>query len=347
MVNKAAYYGYFSARTKAMSRLLLSDEEISQIIEAKDYGEIVSILYQKDFKEDLEEFGGVKIREDMIEFALSKNLARSLIKLSIASPPIERNATLHILGKWELENLKVALQAKDSGKKFEDIEKYLIDYGRYKAQIMKEYMKEESIEGILERASINSPYKKELEEGIEEYRKSKNIRRAIAKMFNAYYSSLKGLMVWIRAAQPEAARIIKKDIDIKNLLLFLEGKKIRRNLESIKEEEIEGGTLELGKIEEIYSKSDSYDKLLEMLPSIGIKTYGTRSVVEAEAMMRRELLEHSKRLLSHLSLSYGTIIAYAYAKDAEIFNLRIIINGKKFGIEREEMKKMIIWKRER
>jgi Archaeal/vacuolar-type H+-ATPase subunit C len=70
----ARKYAYSNARVKAMESKLVGKELMSQIAAAKEQGAALSILMQTDYRDDLEEFGGVNIKGEMIDFALSRNL---------------------------------------------------------------------------------------------------------------------------------------------------------------------------------------------------------------------------------------------------------------------------------
>ncbi|EQD26669.1 hypothetical protein B1B_19501, partial [mine drainage metagenome] len=69
----AMHYGYSSARVKAMESRLIGKKTMQEIINAKDASTIIAILFQGDYKKDLEEFGGLEIKGELIDFALSKN----------------------------------------------------------------------------------------------------------------------------------------------------------------------------------------------------------------------------------------------------------------------------------
>ena len=137
----ARRYGYSSARVKAMQSRLLSKKSIDDITNAKDIDSVVSILFNSEFKHDLEEFGGLEIRSEMIDFALSKNMAKNITKLILIAPATERKIVRSIVGKWALYNIKLAMEAKDKKKYFDSIARYIVDIGRYDSSAIKEAMR--------------------------------------------------------------------------------------------------------------------------------------------------------------------------------------------------------------
>ena len=85
------HYGYSSARVKAMESRLITNKTMQEIINAKDASTIIEILFQGDYKHDLEEFGGLEIKGELIDFALSKNSRRTW--LSSCRSPRQRSAS--------------------------------------------------------------------------------------------------------------------------------------------------------------------------------------------------------------------------------------------------------------
>ena len=112
LIKARTLYGYSNARVKAMESFLIDGRQMEEIMKAKDTGAIIAILYQMDYRQDLEEFGGTSIKEELIDFALSKNLARRLGKLVDISPTTDRKLMRSIVGKWDLSNIKLAIEAK-------------------------------------------------------------------------------------------------------------------------------------------------------------------------------------------------------------------------------------------
>ena len=63
-----------------------------------------------------------------------------------------------------------------------------------------------------------------------------------------------------------------------------------------------------------------------------------------EIGMRNGILDSSIRLLRHAVLSFGTIIAYMYMKEIEVYTLRISINSAHYGLSKEDLSRLMIWK---
>lgn len=349
----ARHFGYSSARVNAMESRLITNKTMQEIINAKDASTIISILFQGDYKKDLEEFGGLEIKGELVDFALSKNLAKSIEKLVQISPSTEKKLIRSIAGKWDLYNVKIAIEAKDRKMGYDSIARYIIDYGRYDSAFVKEVMREDSIEGMLNKFMINSPYKDVLQEGLEVYKKSRSGVDAVAAIDKFYYRSLAGVIVGLRVIDNSSARIIKMDIDMKNLIYMIKAKRADIKFLDLAANLIDNGNMSIKDLEQMYNGSKDIEsmvmqaKLYDLKSAVDIYKGGkSRQLLVFEIGIRNSIFNNSMKLLNHSILSFGAILAYAYMKEIEIFTLRVMINSKMYGLSREEAQRLIVWKTE-
>lgn len=347
------HYGYSSARVKAMESRLITNKTMQEIINAKDASTIIEILFQGDYKHDLEEFGGLEIKGELIDFALSKNFAKNVAKLVQVSPTTERKLMRYIEGKWDLYNIKVAIESKDRGASYDAVARYLIDYGIYDSAFIKELMREESIEGMIGKCMINSPYRDILREALESYKKTRSGVDAVAAIDKYYYKTLGSVIIGLRVVDNSAARIIKMDIDMKNIILLIKAKRAGFKFSDIGGSLIDGGNITVGELDQIYNGSKDIPSM-----ALQIKQYDLKPASDAyregksnqlllfEIGLRNSIFNKSMSLLNHSILSFGAILAYAYMKEIELFTLRVLINSKMYGLGREETSRLIVWKSE-
>jgi len=342
-------YAYSTARVKAMESELIAPAMMKNIMQAKDIGSILSLLSQTSYKKELEQFGGIKISSDMIDFALSKNLAMNVSKLITITPMEDKSITRAIIGKWDIYNIELAIEAKHSKKSFEDIAKYIIDYGPYNANVIKEALGEASVDGLISKLSINSPYKEILAQALDEFRKSGDALKVNMLIDKLYYQKLGALMPRIRNLSPEAATIIKLDIDMRNMLNLIRAKRYALKFNEISEGIIKNGSLGIEELQAIYENAKNEEdvaknaKVFDLSNEVEIYKKERRLFV-FEIGMRNQILSKGIRMLSHTLLSFGTILAYAYIKDIEVLTLRIIIKSKQYALPQDEVSRMILWK---
>ncbi len=349
----ARHYGYSSARAKAMGSELIARKAMQEIINAKDVSTMIQILYQGEFKKDIEEFGGLEIKNDLIDFALSRNLAKSVVKLIQISPTTERKLMRAIAGKWELYNVKLAMEAKNRKQSYEEIAKYVIDYGRYDATVIKEAMREETIEGMLNKFMLNSPYAEILRSALETYKKSRSTFDAVAEIDKSYYKLLGNVIIGLRVVHNESARIIKMEIDMKNILLLIKAKRLGIKFQAFGSSLIESGNLSMQELEQLYNSSKDVESLTSQVKIYDLKSAtdiyknsDTKHLLVFEIGMKNSIFNSSVSLLRHSILSFGAILAYAYMKEIEIYTLRIAINSRLYGLTKEETQRLMVWKAE-
>ncbi len=349
----ARHYGYSSARVKSMESQLIDNKTMQEVMNAKDISTILSILFQREFKKDIEEFGGLEIKHELIDFALSKNLAKSVSKLVQISPTNERKWMRAIVGKWDLYNAKLAIEARGNKLSYDKIASQIVDYGIYNATVIKEVMREESIEGMLAKLMINSPYADILKDGAEVYKKGHNVLFAIAEIDKSYYKMLGSTIMGLRVVQNEAARVVKMEIDMKNILFAIKAKRSGFKFQEIGASMISSGNISVSEIEQMYNGSKDIESFVSQIKTYDLKTAldvyknsRVKQLLTFEIGLKNAIFERSTKLLNHSILSFGAILAYAYMKEIEIYTLRIIINGRLYGLSREEMQRLIVWKNE-
>ncbi|MDE1850604.1 MAG: V-type ATPase subunit [Candidatus Micrarchaeota archaeon] len=349
----ASLYGYSTARVKAMESKMIRKEVMQSIINAKDIPNMLSILVQTDYKRNLEEYGGVNIKSDMIDFALSKNLGNNVDKLITIAPIVNRGIVRAIAGKWDMYNIKLAIEAKEKGASFADISKYVIDYGTYNSTTLKELMNEPNIESMINRAMINSPYRKTLAAALETYRKEKSALSAAITIDKLYYEQMGSIIIRLIDMHHESAQVIKADMDMRNLLMLIRAKRHEMKFADFGGTLIEKGSIKVNQLRELYEGAKDLESMIKEIKVFDLseelgryKANKRKELLIFEMGMKNSIFNKSIKLLKHSVLSIGTIIAYAYLKEIEVFTLRIIIKGKTYGLGREELAKMMVWKAE-
>ena len=347
----ASVYGYSNARVKVMKSRLIAKDHMQRVIASKDPEGMLALLLQTDYKKNLEEFGGLKVKAEQIDFALSKNLAGNIGRLVRLTPVMQRKITRAITGRWDLYNLKLAIDAKSKGLDYSSISRYVIDYGIYNAQALKDALRESRVESLMERLSINSPYKQLISAALAVYRKTGSTMQAEIAIDSAYYSNLGSIVTKLMEIDSSSARILRMEIDMKNLLLLMRAKRYSMDFAQINRYIINNGTLGMEQLRDLYAGSKELQMLVKRITlfdlSKELEIYSNsknKQLLVFEIGMKNAIFIRSMELLSYSVHSFGAILAYAYLKEIEAFTLRIIINGKIYNLTKEELSSMIVWK---
>ena len=347
--NSSVKYGYSNTRAKGMRSLLLNKSQISPLLNSKNTESILSFLMQTDYSKALSEFGGVNIKNSIIDFALSKNLAEKINTIMRITPHSDRAIMRSIIGRWDLHNIKLALEAKENNISYERISKYIIDYGEYNHLVLKEVLKEDNIERMLQRLIKNSSYANILQKAEKAYSEHKKVSNAIAAIDLAYYNSLEHTMHLLYNRSERAGRIVRMEIDSRNILTAIRAKSRKSEFSSFQKLLINGGSLSIDELKKLYGSSDSVESLASKITIFDLKEpiqqyKKNKRMLVFEVAMRNRFLVVARKAISQSVLCITSIISYVYLKEIEVSTLRILIKGKEYGLSGEELSELMIWK---
>jgi V/A-type H+-transporting ATPase subunit C len=343
-------YGYSSTRVKAMESNLIGAQAMQSIIDAGSIDAALSLLFQQQaYKDDITRYGGTSIKRELIDFALSRNLAISVNKLVTIVPKAQKKVMRALVGRWEIHNIRLAIEAKDRGMEFEQIAANIIEVGVGSSAI-KEAMREPTVEGVLARLAINSPYAKTIKAASAAYSKGKNSTEAIAALDVGYYVSLSGVIEEIEKEHPQSALIVRMEIDSKNILTMIRGKRIGMKFQALEPYFIANGTMRVKEMMHLYDSTQSVEEMVQRITRFDLKESlevykRTGQLVSFEIGMNNYILNKGLSVLRVAILSFGTLLEYMYLKELEVRTLRIAINSKIYGLAPEEVGRLIAWRK--
>ena len=113
---------------------------------------------------------------------------------------------------------------------------------------------------------------------------------------------------------------------------------------------LERGITSVDSLRSMYEGSKDVHELAEKVKSFDLKkpleVYERKKgkqMLIFEISMRSAIFKRAVALLQHSTLSYAVIMGYFYLKEMEVFTLRMLINGKSYGLTKEEIAEMIDW----
>ncbi len=348
MLRSAVRYGYSNTRVKAMEAKLIKSQEMQGIASAKSIQDILPVLIQTDYSQSLVEYGGIDIAHSLIDYALSRNMASNLEKVIRITPAKKRHILKHVAGKWGIDNIRVAIEAKARGMPFEEVSKYIIDFGTYNNALIKEAMKEQDLAAMLTRLS-KGVEAKPAKAALSAYASSKSVYDAIDALESEYYRSMQGIAHELRSMKEmRAAEIISMNMDMVNLLTLIKAKRHGLPFSEIEEGLLHGGSIERETMRSAYAEPDlaamlSRQHAFDLSKSIALYKE-KKQLLPFEIEMRNKLFRTSLKYLRRSVLSLGAILAYVYLKEVEVFTLRILIKSKAYGLSSEEVSRLIEWK---
>ena len=346
----AVVYGYANTRVKAMESKLVAKDTVERMLAAKEMESLGAMLLQTSYKGYIEEFGGTRSMDKLIDFALSKSLGRETNKLVDVAPPENKDLVRNLVGIWDMSNAKFMIGAMGSGKGYDDISRYLIDSKYVSAARVKDAMATNSVEGAISKLAAATPYKQEMRAALNAYRKSKDVMEVDSAIDMAYYAKLGSTIEKLRKISRGSAQLIARRIDLKNALTLLNAKRHGMEFAAIRGYLVRNGSVGIGALGKAFDSSKGVDALALAISAFDLKQAAAeysagkgRSLMIFEVAMMNELFRDALKVVRHNVLSFGTIIGFLYLKEIEVATLRIIIKGKSYGLSDDEIRKMISW----
>jgi V/A-type H+-transporting ATPase subunit C len=349
-IGAAMKYGYSNTRVKAMGSKLIKKETFERMLAAKEPESMAAMLLQTDYKSDVEKLGGVKAMGTLIDFVLSKNLGRETSKLISIAPKDQRDIITAIAGVWDVSNIKLVIEAASSGKSFDDFSRYIIDSKYVGPETVREALGAKSVEGAIEKLMLKTPYSGILRQALDAYKKGHSSLDASGALENAYYLQLGSTISSLMKIDNEAAALIRKRIDMRNILMLMEAKRQNSDPVGVLARILPNGSISAQRLEKLYRDSKNVESLAEGVKRFNLKgaiaeysASKSKPLLLFEIAMLNEIFSDALRGVRHSNLSFGVIIAFLYLKEIEVFTLRILIKGKSYGLSDQEIRGMISW----
>lgn len=349
--NAATTYGYANARVKAMESKLVGKDTIAEMQRVTDIPSLLAILLQTDYKDSIEEFGGVGSRARLIDFALNKNLAQSLEKLARVTPDDDKYTITRLVGRWDVHNIKMVIYALANRLRYEDISEYLISSPSMSEAALREALSEHSVEAALSKLEFHAPqHKREILAAHQAYRKTSNLTEVNAAIDRESFNMLGETITELESTSREAAYIIKLDITMRNVLTLLRAKRYSVQTDQVRQLLIDHGVVQTNDLITAYDSNADVGSLASTFKVFDLKdalaayeASQSKRMIFFEISMRNEIFKRALSLLRHSVLSFNVLIGFLYLKEIEVSTIRVIANSKAYGLEKAEIDRMIGW----
>lgn len=338
-------YPYVTARVKAKRGLLLPKDTYDRLL-LMEIPEIARFLGEREYKAEMLSLGARASGVDLIEDAVTRNLAKVYNQLYEFSEGALRVMVGRYLDRYDLENIKAIVRAKAYNAAKEEVLDDLVPAGSFGGDFLEELVDmpglEEvfkALEGTIYATAFAAMGTKAAEIG--------NWAEWEDRVSRLYYAQLLESVPPSSEANRLMRRFIKREIDIVNLKTLLRAWDAKAKFE--REIFLDGGDeLDLESLHEMvnldkpalmkrladYSFYDDIAADLEKVEDTGIG-----------ALMRRvekvHLLEAARYAHLH-PLSILPILDYIVLKDREVQNIRIIARGKESGLSTETIRSLLV-----
>ncbi len=342
-----APYIYVSTRLRVRKAKLLPPEEYQRMLNMS-LPEIIRLIGETEYQKEVDELGTSFEGIDLIEVALSWNLAKEYQRVIELAPGALKEFTMAYLRRWDIYNVLTILRGKMQGMKEGKIKEVLIPAGSLDRSTLDRILKEDSCERVADALKSWKMYPTiaaELSEGcaIGSFSKLENelYKRLYADLLQVARKGIKG--------GDQFLKFVQLEIDVKNIktLFRMRGDGYE---EDAREFFISGATFtpeELQAMNQMTNRNEVIDSLLVKIKGKPIQNAledlrTERSEQEVDAELTRTQLERMEQLSKINPFSIHPILVFLEKKKYEVFNLRALARGKESRLSSETIEKYLV-----
>lgn len=310
-------YAYSSALVRAMEKRLLDVGRFDRMLDASTAEEALKVLAEVEYGNGGSNTGNVFDFEKLLSGEMTK--CYNLL-LEIAPQPeiIEAFQRRH-----DYFNVKVLLKAELSGKEAPSI---LMDTGTVEKEKMKQIIRERDY------GEFTPIMQQGVEQTYDVFSRTQDPQTIDLIMDKASYSQFTADLKAVDNLFLH--EFVEDTIDITNIKMYIRARSLNKSWDFIKKLLLDNGTIS----ENVYL--DNFDKAIEaFIGALGSSKYGETVQKGWELFKARKNISGLERLLDDYMMKFikrskmalmgiEPLIAYLFAKETEIRNVRIIMTGK-------------------
>ena len=338
---KIVFSPYTYARITVMDSQLLKKEDYDKLLKM-GYNEAIHYIEHREYKQELSKYNFGTANPNIIETALNENLIQSLKKMHRISNESTKKLIEQYTQKYENHNIKTLLRIIITGKKIEQPEEliyetlkhnkeyYLDLLNKKPREIIKQIEKErgeqiiptETLQKLEQEEQIQKKAMKETEDILDKYE---------LETLGKLSEKLKGKdSVSIKEMLHELTELHNHNKILRNATKGVKTKKetlINPNTDTqkiLRQKTTQNQIKKILQLNNITDKNEELDyfEIEQKLKSNTIKT--------------TTLTKHK----NPLSITY--ILNFLFKKETEIQNLKILLKGKIFGFDENQIRKMMV-----
>ena len=341
-------YEYVTARVRSRRAKLFDQDDYRKLVRMGP-SEIARFMEETEYETEMNALGARHSGVDLVEYALSENLAKHFDDLLRWSEGPLYGYIANYLRKFDAWNIKTVLRGVYTDADREDVRDDLVRTGEFSDRFLDRLLDAGSIEGVIDLLE-NTIFGEPLAGAFSEYETEDLLVPLENAIDRAFYEHL---MDDIGTQEPDSPKALYKDflqaeIDFRNVRNAL---RIARSGADIDPAAyfMDGGRLfGVEGIRQLASNTD------ELVARIRESTYGddladalddledAEGLIEFEHALDTALLEYSQTLSSRYPLSVCPVFSYVLSKEREIENVRAIARGREAGLSVEEIETELI-----
>jgi V/A-type H+-transporting ATPase subunit C len=342
-----APYIYVCTRMRVRKSKLIPREEYMRMLNMS-LPEITRIIQETEYKDEIDELSTVFKGIDLIEVALSWNLAKEYQKILEITPGNLKQFTRSYLRRWDIQNVLTILRGKMQGEKVGKIKEILVPAGSLDRDTLDRLLAEDNPERIIEALKGNRIYMV-ISREYPAAKESGSFSRMENELYKQFFSEIIAEAESGIKGGNQFLDFIRFDIDIRNIKTLF---RLRMDTfeEDAREMYIAGGVLsaaDFTNLNTLRDQAEFIDQLKEkirnnLLISLLDELKSEKVIHDVESRLTRVQLEQMERLSKRNPFSIHPILVYLEKKKYEVFNLRALARGKESKLPSERIAEYLV-----
>jgi V/A-type H+-transporting ATPase subunit C len=315
-----------------------------------ELSEIIRFVGETTYKKEIAELGtlcsGTDL--DLIEMALSWNMAKEFHKILEIVPEGLRGFTSAYLRRWDVQNVINILRGKAQGMKAGKIKEVLIPAGDLDREFLDRLLAEDSVEKVV--AALSGVRFSHIIEGVFTAGVTdESLMTLENELVKNYYEDLAIVAESGVKGGPIFLDWLRMEIDFKNIQTLFRLREYKEKGDVLSLMIPRGGipVADLVRLNSIEAQGEFIDALkkkarFEPLQTALEDLRKERPIHEIEIALTRVLLHQMSFMSKMHPFSIYPILSYLEEKRYEVANLRTISRGKKVNLPTEEIKRYLV-----
>lgn len=340
-------YVYVCTRMRVRKSKLIPREDYLRILNMS-LPEITRFIEETEYKKEIDELSPSFQGIDLVELALSWNLAKEYQEIQKITPGVLKRFTQSYLLRWDIQNVLTILRGKAQGMSAGKIREVLVPAGELDRVFLDRLLKEDSPERIVEALKGHSIYQV-LSKGLDAALEEESFARIENELYKQFYANLLSEATSGLRGGKQFLEYIMLDIDITNIRNMFR-LRMDRLQEDARSMVVQGSTFSADEFQHLISIDDQKEFIDALKAKVRLKPLiAMLDMVETEKSLREIEIELIKVQLSQMEslsklnpFSIHPILTYLEKKKYEIFNLRAIARGKEVTLPVERIRGYLV-----
>jgi V/A-type H+-transporting ATPase subunit C len=341
-------YIYACTRLRIRKTTLLPREDYLRLLNM-GLPEITRFIEESAYKKEIDELGASFSGIDLVEVALSWNLAKEYQKILDIMPGTLKEFAASYLRRWDIQNVLTILRGKQQGMKSGKIKELLVPAGSLDRVFLDRLLAEESPARVVEALKGTSLYPVASEE-IGAAMETGSFSRMADELYKEFYHDLvEKAESGLKGGRP-FREYIRMEIDVKNIQILCRLRQ-ERPVGDITEMLVAGGSFSLVELQRL-AQMESEDEFIDALEQKRFTREGLmplledlrqrRPIHEIEVDLSGIMMERMEHLTKRYPFSICPVLEYLERKWMEVRNLRALARGKMAELPAERIRGYLV-----